>query len=737
MTSTHNTTREPVVGAPVDRVDGPAKTTGAARFAAEHDLAGLTHAALVTATVSRGRIIGIDTSAAEALPGVVAVLTHHNAPKLNPPKRVSLVNMSTMISGTQVNYLNTDEVHWDGQPVAVVVAEHSHAAREAAALVEVTYERLPATVDFAAELPNAVLDKGNMLMPAGAKKGDADAALAAAPVVVDSEYSTPQHHHNAIEPHATTAVWHGDALTVHDATQNMAWLRTHLALRFGVPEAKVRVLAPFVGGGFGGKGFAWPGVILAVLAARATGRPVRLSLTREDVYRTVGARTPSTQRVALGAGRDGNLSALVHTAVTRSSPVGGHPEPAVTPANHLYDVANIRTALSLVTLDWIPNTAVRAPGDAIGSFALESAIDELAYELGADPIELRMRNEPERNPIDGKKFSHRMLREAYELGARRFGWADRSPEPGTTRDGRWLVGTGVATAYHPQLRLTANVTVRLAADGSVTVRSGLHEIGVGAATVQAQIAADALGVPFDAVHVEYGDSALPEGAMAGGSMQTSSVAASVLAACGKLTRRLDTLARRSGATGRTPAEVLAAAKVPYLESAVGSDTRIGKAAGQARFMARTARDMRRWQKAACGAHFCEVRVDADTGEARVSRWTGAFDVGRVMNRKTAVSQLRGGIVMGIGMALTEEAHVDPRSGRIMNPSLSGYHVPVHADIPPIDIAYLDEPDPTMPLGLLGIGEVGITGVAAAIANAIHHATGKRLRDLPITPAKLL
>jgi xanthine dehydrogenase YagR molybdenum-binding subunit len=336
--------------------------------------------------------------------------------------------------------------------------------------------------------------------------------------------------------------------------------------------------------------------------------------------------------------------------------------------------------------------------------------------------------------VDGRKFSHRLLREAYALGADRFGWADRSPRPGSMRDGRWLVGMGVATAYHPAVRFTADVTVRLSADGGVLVRCGFHEMGMGAATAQAQIAADALGVPLEAVRVAYGDSDLPVSPMAGGSMQTASVAASVLAACEKLQQRLHRLARRHGTTGHT--ETLARAGLPAVEAAVGSDTRLGRLTGQARLMTTMLRD-RRWSKAACGAQFCEVRVDPDTGEVRVSRWTGVFDIGRVVNPKTAASQLRGGIVMGIGMALTEETLVDPRNGRIMNPSLAGYHVPVHADIPPIDVAFLDDPDPTMPLGIVGAGEVGVTGVAAAVANAIHHATGKRIRDLPITLDKVM
>ncbi|MBK1785510.1 xanthine dehydrogenase family protein molybdopterin-binding subunit [Prauserella cavernicola] len=728
------TTRESVVGKPVDRVDGTAKTTGEARFTAEFSHPDLTHAALVHATVSRGRITAIDTSAASAVPGVVTVLTHHNAPALKSPRKVTPTDLSTMASGTSVNYLNTDEVHWDGQPIAVVVAESALAAREAAALVRVTYETAESTVDFTAEEPAAKPQKNNLVMQGSAKKGDAEAAFTAAPVKVDRRFTTPPLHHNAIEPHATLAVWDGDRLTVHDATQSIDWLRSHLALRFGIPTRSVRVIAPFVGGGFGGKGFIWAGTILTALAARATGRPVRLVLTRESVYRTVGGRTPSTQRVALGARTDGTLTSLIHTSVTRLGRVGGTPEAVTSQSKHLYAAENILVRQNLVELDLVSNAAMRAPGEAIGTFALEASIDELAYELGMDPIELRMHNEPERNPIDGKQFARRHLREAYRVGAERFGWADRTPEPRSMRDGRWLVGMGVASAFHPSMLFVANVVVRLSVDGTVLVHCGLQEMGMGSATVQAQVAADALGVPVESVRVEYGDSTLPMAPGAGGSMQTASVANSLLAACEKLERKLTKLGR---SPQESPAAVLAREGLPSLEVSVGSDTRLGRMAGQLRFMSKFLMDQRRWMKAALGAHFCEVRVDPDTGEVRVSRWTASFDVGRVLNAKTATSQLKGGIVMGIGMALAEQTLIDPRNGRIMNPSLAEYHVPVHADIPPIDITYLDEPDPTMPLGLVGIGEVSITGVAGAIANAIHHATGKRIRDLPITLDKLL
>ncbi|GAB3567768.1 xanthine dehydrogenase family protein molybdopterin-binding subunit [Amycolatopsis endophytica] len=721
------------IGAPLDRVDGPAKTTGAARFAAEQQPPGLTYAALVHATISRGRITALDTSAARAVPGVIAVLTHENAPPLTPARKVTPLDLSTMASGTSVNYLQDDEIHWNGQPIAVVVAEDPAAAREAASLVRAEYAVLPATVDFAAMEPAAKQQPNSMISPGEGKKGDAEKALAAAPVTVDLRFTTPGHSHNALEPHATVAVWEGNRLTVHDATQSLDWFRNHLAARFDIPVADVRVLAPFVGGGFGGKGAVWPGTILAALAARATGRPVRLALTREDVYRTVGGRTPTTQRVALGADRDGKLTALIHTSVSRLGRVGGMPEQITSQSRHLYDAANILVRQSVVELDLLPNTFMRAPGEAIGTFALEAAMDELAAETGLDPVELRRRNEPAVNPVDGKKFTHRRLREVYALGAERFGWSDRTPEPGSMRDGRWLVGMGVASAFHPALRFPANVTLRVSAAGTVVLRCGFQEMGMGAATAQAQVTADALGVPVEAVRVEYGDSDLPVSPSAGGSVQTASIAGSVVEAAEKLTRSLRRLAKRTG--GDDPFAVLRQAGVPHVEASVGSDTRLGRLSTQARFIGGFLRDSRK-MRAASGAQFCEVRVDPDTGETRISRWLGVFDIGTVVNAKTAVSQLRGGIVMGIGMALSEETLVDPRTGRIMNPSLAEYHVPVHADIPRIEVSMLDDPDPTMPMGVIGAGEVGITGVAAAVANAVYHATGRRVRDLPITLDKV-
>ena len=720
-------TPERYVGRSIARVDGPAKTTGQARFAAEHSYPGLAYAALVHASIARGRIVSIDTAPARALEGVIEVLTHENAPAMNPPGKMSILDPGSIAIDTSVNYLATDEVHWSGQPVAVVVAETHETARYAASLVRPVYDPWPATVDFAAEQHEAVPVKGLPMMSGAADKGNATAALADAPMSVDLRFSTPQHTHNAIEPHATTAIWDGNRLTVHEGTQNIAGLRAQLARRFGIPKDNVRVLSPFVGGGFGAKSRPWAGTLLAVLAARATRRPVRLALTREGVYHTVGGRTASTQRVALGAGTDGRLSALVHTSVSRTGRVGGLSEQITEVSHQLYAAPHIHTRQHGVQLDLLANTFMRAPGEAIGNFGLESAMDELSWELGMDPIELRMTNEPDRTPVAGRPFTHRMLRDAYAVGAERFGWKDRDPRARTMRDGRWLVGMGVATAHHGSMRMPATVTIRLNADGTVVVRCAIQEMGMGAPTVQTQVVADQLGVPLESVRVEHGDSDLPRGAPAFGSVQTASVTTSVLAACTKLKTSVLALARKHG--GQSYTDILAAAGRDHVE--------VVHKPNMAAFLARTVRDMRWRTRAGTGAQFCEVRVDPDTGEIRVSRWLGVFDVGTVLNARTAASQLRGGIIMGIGMALEEQTLIDPRSGRIVNPSLAEYHVPVHADVPHIDVDYLDEPDPTMPLGLLGLGEIGITGAPAAIANAIRHATGKRIVDLPITLDKLL
>lgn len=722
------------IGSSLDRVDGVAKVTGTAPYAGDHDVPDLTYAVLVHAPIARGRITRIDTGAACAHPGVVAVLTHLNAPVLaRPATRLNPMDLSAMGVGSSIPFLNTDEVLVDGQPVAVVVAETIEAAEHAAGLVEAAYETSELSADFGAALGSATPVKG---MPVGpelsGRRGDARAALAKAPVTVDLTFTTPQQNHNAIEPHTTTAWWEGNRLTVQEGTQNLDWSRKVLARAFGVPATDVRVVSPFVGGAFGGKSKVWAGTIIACLAARVVRRPVRLALSREGVYRTVGGRTPTRQRVALGATADGHLTALVHTSVSRRGRVGGGPEQIVACSLDLYDADTILAEQSIVELDLMTNTAMRAPGETQGTYAVESAVDELAVALDLDPVDLRLRNQPgERRPVSRARYSHRRLAETLERGRDLFGWADR-PAPGT-RDGAALVGWGVAAAIHPAWEFPANVRLTVEVTGQVRLECAFHEMGMGSATAVTQVVADLLGVDPADVAIGYGESQLPTGPGAGGSAQTASIAGSVEKACARLRTRVDALAAKAGRPAGSPvADVLAAAGRPSLTVQVGADDGPRAMVGQARFLGKMLVDSRRWMRAATGAHYCEVRIDADTGELRVTRWLGVFDIGRVVNPRLASSQLRGGIVMGLGMALGEETIIDPRSGRIMNPSLAEYHVPVHADVPRIDVVTLDDPDPTMPLGIVGAGEVGITGVSAAVANAVRHATGRRLTDLPMT-----
>ncbi|MEO6411686.1 MAG: xanthine dehydrogenase family protein molybdopterin-binding subunit [Pedococcus sp.] len=724
----------PAIGRAVDRVDGLAKASGTARFSAEYPIPGLTHAVLVHAPIARGRIVSIDVAQAEAHPSVVLVLTHLNAPRLTPPPtRLNPMDLSTLAGGSLIAFLNTDEVHVDGQPVAAVVAETLESAQYAASLVRVSYETATATADFDAELPHAKAVRSMPVMPpTGGKRGDARAAYAKSPVRVDLSFTTPQHNHNALEPHATTAVWDGKRLTVYEGCQNMDWTQKFLAKRFDLPASDVHVVSKYVGGAFGGKSKVWAATLITCMAAKVSQRPVRLALTREGVYRTVGGRTPTRQRVAIGASRAGHMEALIHQATSRKGRVGGDADQITACSLDLYDAATILAEQKIVELDLMTNTAMRAPGEAQGSFAVESAVDELAIELGLDPVALRLMNQPaDKSPVHGTRYSHRRLAQTLEEGRDLFGWADR-PAPGT-RDGKDLVGWGVAAAIHPAWEFVANVQLTVDATGGATLACAFHEMGMGTATVVGQMVAYCLGVPLERVSTIYGDSDLPIGPGAGGSGQTASLAGSIEKACQAMRRRLDALASKAGMPdGSDPAEVLTRAGDQSLTVEVGADTGPKATWGQVRFLSKMVMDSRRWMKAATGAHYCEVRVDADTGELRIRRWTSVFDVGRVVNPKTTHSQLRGGIVMGLGMAMGEETLIDTRTARIMNPSLAEYHVPVHADVPHLDVRTLDDPDPQMPLGILGAGEVGIVGVGAAVANAVRHATGRRVTDLPLT-----
>jgi xanthine dehydrogenase YagR molybdenum-binding subunit len=730
------------VGQPVLRIDGALKVRGAARFAAEVVTEGLLHAAVVHSTIARGRIAVLDTAAAEAAPGVILVMTHRNAPRMRAPEAFG---EGDGVAGSNLPVMQDDSVHWNGEAVAVVLAETQEQADHARELVSVSYAREAGVTDFAAARTRT-RDPGPVIgEPAVVESGDAEKALADAEHRIDRTYSTPPLNHNAIELHAATVDWLGGSLLVHDATQMVTGTAGTLAQVFGLKPDQVRVLSPFVGGGFGGKTL-WSHQILAAAAAQLARRPVRLVLSRESVYRLVGGRTPTVQRVALGARRNGRLEALIHTGVAAMTAHNNCPEQFTFPARHLYAATNIRLEQKVADMDMLANTFMRAPGESIGSFALESAIDELAHEMKIDPIELRRRWEPERDPTSHAAFSSRHLVKAYAEGATRFGWERRDPTPRRRRDGEWLLGMGVATATYPYYRMPGvKARLRLDAKGHLTVSTAGHEMGMGTATVQAQHAADRLGLPLQQVSFEYGDSRLPAGAMAGGSSQTAGTVAAVAAAAEALLAELLKLAGNdSPLAGLKPDDIVARdgglvhVREPSRHESYGSIlARARRESIAAEQGASMPLEQMKYSMHSTGAQFAEVGVNGVTGEVRVRRFLGSFDCGRILNPKTAASQFRGGIVMGIGLALCEETLLDPRNGRIMNPSLAEYHVPVHLDVPEIEVMWTDIPDPQAPLGARGIGEIGITGTAAAIANAVFNATGRRVRDLPITLDKLL
>ncbi|MBV9588101.1 MAG: xanthine dehydrogenase family protein molybdopterin-binding subunit [Hyphomicrobiales bacterium] len=732
-----------LLGAPVSRVDGAIKVQGKALFAAEVAMEGLAYAGLVHSTIARGRIAEIDTAAAEAAPGVAMVMTYKNAPRMKAP---ALFGTSPSAAGaSSLPIMQDASIHWNGQTVAVVLAETQEQADYAASLIEITYEVEPAVTSFEMAKGKARPPESILGEPAELEIGDAKAGLAGAATVVDHIYRTPRYNHNAIELHAATIAWEGDQLIIHDASQLVNATASTVAGVFGLKDHQVRVISPYVGGGFGGKCL-WDHQILGAAAAKLAGRPVRIVLSRESVFRLVGGRTTTEQRVALGANADGTLAALIHTGVAAMTTHNACPEQFTFPARHLYAAKNIHVAQEVADLDMLANTFMRAPGESVGTFALESAMDELAEALKIDPIELRRRIEPEEDPTSGARFSSRNIVEAYARGAEHFGWSRRNPVPRSQRDGEWLIGMGCATATYPYYRFPgATARITLNADGQAIVAMASHEMGMGTATTQAQAAAERLALPLENVSFEYGDTALPPGTVAGGSSQTASIGAAVIAAFEELVPALLQLAGND-----SPLAGLKASEVEARDGGLGKIddpqshesyasilSRAGRKEVVAEAKAPMPLEMQKYSMHSYAAQFCEVRVNAVTGEARVSRFLGSFDCGRILNSKTAASQFKGGIIMGLGLALTEETLFDERSGRIMNPSLAEYHVPVHLDVPAIDIIWTDIPDPHSPMGARGIGEIGITGVGAAVANAIYNATGKRIRELPITLDKLL
>jgi xanthine dehydrogenase YagR molybdenum-binding subunit len=693
--TTGRTTRKGAVGTAHTRVEGRDKVTGAARYAGEIPFADLAHGWLVLSAVTRGRIRSIETGPVLDMPGVLTVLHHGNAPRVDTDY-VGMLGIPDPTAGV----FQHDRVPHAGWPVALVVAETPEQAREAAEALVVHYDTEPHDTALDIGHPDAYLADGHM--PAVTEKGDLEAELAASAHVVDVEYRTPEEHHSMMEPHAATARWDGGRLEVVDSNQGTTWVQGELAKMFSLDESAVRVRSEHIGGGFGSKGLRVHQVS-AAMAATMLQRPVRVVLTRRQMFSLAGYRSPTVQRVRLGAGPDGKLRALEHTSLNQTSTVYEFVEPSAGVARVMYDADAHRTANHVVRLDVPSPTWMRAPGEAPGSFALESALDELAEKCGLDPIELRLRNEPETGPVSGLPFSSRNLAACFREGARRFGWAGRDPRPGVRREGRWLLGTGTAAASFGAGALPSTALVTAEPDGTFTVRIAAADIGTGARTALTLVAADALETTPDRVRVHIGDSDFGPAGIAGGSMGTRSWAWAVGVAAAELRERL------ALGTGVPPEGIT-----------VRSDTTEALASLAHSF----------------GAQFAEVAVDTATGEIRVRRMLGIFAAGRIVNPLTARNQLVGGMTWGISMALHEEA-VRDHTGALYGADLAGYHVATHADVPRVEADWVDDPDPDDPVGIKGVGEIGIVGAAAAVANAVWHATGVRHRSLPIRPDRVL
>ncbi|MFI7009464.1 xanthine dehydrogenase family protein molybdopterin-binding subunit [Streptomyces sp. NPDC050145] len=692
------TTAKPdAVGVARTRIESHDKVTGAARYASEIPFTDLAHGWLVLSTIARGRITAIEDADVRAMPGVLTVLHHGNAPRVSAEFFGALGQPDPIVEAFQ-----HDRVPHVGWPVALVVAETSEQAREAAEALVVRYETEPHDVVFAADRPGTYTPEGRE-----DSKGDLAAELAASAVVVEASYTTPEQHHSAMEPHAVTVRWDGGRLEVFDANQGSKWVADDLARMFSLDPETVHVRSEHVGGAFGSKGLR-AHHIAAVMAATELQRPVRISLTRRQVFAITGYRSPTAQRVRLGADADGRLRAFEHEAQCMTSNLREFVEASAGYGHVMYATDALRTVDRVTPVDVATPTWMRAPGEAPGSFAVESAIDELAERLGLDPIAVRVRNEPTAGPLSGLPFSSRNLLGCLEEGARRFGWSERDPRPRARREGRWLIGTGVAASAFPSNAAPSTASVTAEQDGTFTVKISAADVGTGARTALTSIAADALDVAPERVHVRIADSDFGPAWVAGGSMGTRSWGWAVMAAAAELREKLVTGVEipADGITARTDTAALIAA-------------------------------LAQKERHAFGAQFAEVAVDVTTGEVRVRRLLGVFAAGRIVNPLTARSQFVGGMTWGLSMALHEEAVRDEASGGHVGADFAGYHVAANADVPEIEAVWIEDPDPDDPVGIKGIGEIGIVGTAAAIANAVHHATGVRHRDLPIRPDRVL
>ncbi len=722
------------IGQGIIRQDGRLKVTGGAHYAAEFDVPGCLHAVLVQSTIAAGNITGFDTAQAERMPGVVAIITHQNAGRLNQHKAAKQTVTHP--------FLQDDRIVYNGQHVAVAVADTFERADAAAAAVRVHYAPAPAvTVMDEATLALAYKPKD---FQSGEKspdvsRGDAESAYATAPFKIEAIYETPVEHHNPMEPHATIALWRGDTLAVWTATQGISGAQETLASAFGLPKESVTVTCPYVGGGFGCKGNTWPPAVIAALAARHVQRPVKLVITRPQMFTSNGFRPKTIQKIKLGADRDGRLLSIRHDGFSQMSDpsLGEFSEPVGVATEMAYSCKNLAVSHRVVPVNQGLPTYMRAPGEASGMFVLESAMDEMAYALGMDPLAFRLANYAERDEQEDKPFASKGLRECYSQAGAKFGWSRRNHTPGSMRDGRVLIGWGMATSIYPTNRRPCQARIRLNANGTVLVQSGVQDLGTGTYTIMAQCAADRLGVNIADVRAQLGDSRFPPGPVSGGSATAASVIPAIEAAVDALLARLAAMAGTDPRFASvTPADirlngfelVAPGVRAPLQELM----QRAGATHLEAEGRSSPGEARKSHSCHAFGAQFVELRVDPDFGTIRVSRVVSCFEVGRLLNARTGRSQLLGGIVFGIGMALQEETLIDRSTGRIVNANIADYHMPVNADIPEIEVMTVDAPDlATGALGAKGAGELPMVGVAPAIANAVFHATGRRVRKLPI------
>jgi xanthine dehydrogenase YagR molybdenum-binding subunit len=735
------------IGKEMSRVDGVAKVTGKAKYAAEFQVPNLAYGFIVLSTATKGTIKAIDTREAEGAPGVVRVFTHLNTPKLGPKASTEQAPPRGMQQERDKSFraLQSDRIFFNRQPVALVVAETYEQARYASRLVKVSYNAEQHVTDTESVRGRARVPSQG---PPPKPRGNPEEAMKSAPVKIEAEYRIPIEHHNPMEPHAAIAAWQGDKLTIFDKTQEVYGVRTHLASSFGVPEENVNVVSPFVGGAFGSSLRPNYYPALTAMAARELKRPVKVVYTRTQMFSGHGYRPYTIQKVALGAERSGKLSAMIHEVVHNTSSFEQFSDGTTNFTRQVYACPNLFAPLKVTDTDLNTPTWMRAPGAVSGMFALECAMDELAYALKIDPLELRLVNYAEVDPESGKPWSSKALRECYRLGAEKFGWKDRKFEPRSMRDGRWLVGWGMATGVWGAFQRPAGARITLRADGTAHVVSATSDIGPGTYTVMTMIAAEYLGLTPEQVKFELGDTNFPRAPSQGGSQTTSSVGSAVYGAALAVGARLLSLANREA---DSPLRAAAASDVELLDGRLRlkSDPsrfvsvsevmrRNGLTEITETFESRPSPEREKYALLAHGAQFVEVKVDPDLGTVRVTRAIEVTACGKIINPKASHSQEIGGVVWGIGMALQEATEIDHRYGRIMNPNLQHYHVPVNADVHEIETMFVEEDDAIVnPLGVKGMGELGMVGIPAAIANAVFHATGRRIRELPITPDKLL